>query len=174
MKETGVVRRLDELGRVVIPKEIRKRLKINSGDMVDIFTEDDRIVLEKFHPLNQDISPLKALLESLGKEYQSDFIVFDDSNIIYSTLEQISSGSITSSSFVQKIDSYLSRELSKNLKLELVDGRYLDKEMIIEKIFVDYEHYGYICVLADIITKRQREALQIIHSYFQILLSNDF
>ena len=37
MKETGVVRRLDELGRVVIPKEIRKRLKIDNSDLVDIF-----------------------------------------------------------------------------------------------------------------------------------------
>ena len=43
LKETGVVRRLDELGRVVIPKEIRKRLKINNGDMVDIFVSNDKI-----------------------------------------------------------------------------------------------------------------------------------
>ena len=47
MKETGVVRRLDELGRVVIPKEIRKRLKIKNGDMVDIFTNNEYIILLK-------------------------------------------------------------------------------------------------------------------------------
>ena len=48
MKETGVVRRLDELGRIVIPKEIRKRLKIENSDLVDIYTEEDRIILKNF------------------------------------------------------------------------------------------------------------------------------
>lgn len=173
MKETGVVRRLDELGRVVIPKEIRKRLKINSGDMVDIFTESERIVLEKYHPLNQDLSPFKALLESLKKQYEIDVIIFDDSKIIYSTLSNIHIGSITSPSFINKIDNYLSRELSSRLRIEIIDGKPIEKEMIIERVFVDYEHYGYICVLDDIISKKQKEVLEIIHTYIQILMSNE-
>ena len=47
MKETGVVRHLDELWRIVIPKEIRKRLKIENSDLLDIFTEQDKIILKK-------------------------------------------------------------------------------------------------------------------------------
>ncbi|MBQ3253347.1 MAG: AbrB/MazE/SpoVT family DNA-binding domain-containing protein [Acholeplasmatales bacterium] len=173
MKETGVIRRLDELGRVVIPKEIRKRLKINSGDMVDIFTLDEKIVLEKYHPLDQDITSLRALLESLRTEYNIDFIVFDDSKIIYSTLDNIYQESITSQSFISKIDNYLARELSSKLNLEIVEGKPINKEMIIERIFVDYEHYGYVCVIDDIISKKQKEVLGIINSYFQFLLSEE-
>ena len=45
MKETGVIRRIDELGRIVIPKEIRKRLRVGPGDMLDIYTSDKQIVL---------------------------------------------------------------------------------------------------------------------------------
>ena len=41
MKETGIVRRIDELGRVVIPKEIRKTLRIKEGDPLEIFTDRD-------------------------------------------------------------------------------------------------------------------------------------
>ena len=47
----GIVRRIDELGRIVIPKEVRKRLRMDSGDLVDISIEEDSVVLSKFHPL---------------------------------------------------------------------------------------------------------------------------
>lgn len=48
MKATGIVRRIDELGRVVIPREIRERFHIKDGDPLEIFTEDNKIVLCKY------------------------------------------------------------------------------------------------------------------------------
>ena len=48
MKETGMTRRVDELGRVVIPKEIRQILKIRTGTPLEIFVEGDRLVLRKY------------------------------------------------------------------------------------------------------------------------------
>ncbi|MBQ7292770.1 MAG: AbrB/MazE/SpoVT family DNA-binding domain-containing protein [Clostridia bacterium] len=50
MKSTGVVRRVDELGRIVLPIEIRKMMDISVKDAVEIFTDGDRIVLQKYHP----------------------------------------------------------------------------------------------------------------------------
>lgn len=52
MKATGIVRRVDVLGRVVVPKEIRKILKIDEGDPLEIFTEKDGIILKKYSPLS--------------------------------------------------------------------------------------------------------------------------
>lgn len=52
MKDTGIVRRIDELGRIVIPKEIRKNLRINTGDNVEIYMdENNKIILKKFSSL---------------------------------------------------------------------------------------------------------------------------
>ena len=52
MKATGVVRRIDDLGRIVIPKEIRKTLRIKEGDPLEIFTEKDGdIILKKYSPI---------------------------------------------------------------------------------------------------------------------------
>lgn len=51
MKSTGVVRRIDELGRIVIPKEIRRNLGIRDGENVEIFTEYDSIILKKYNRL---------------------------------------------------------------------------------------------------------------------------
>ncbi|MDD7676128.1 MAG: AbrB/MazE/SpoVT family DNA-binding domain-containing protein [Eubacteriales bacterium] len=50
MKSTGMVRPVDELGRIVLPKELRKSLSINPRDSVEIFTDGDRIVLQKYEP----------------------------------------------------------------------------------------------------------------------------
>ena len=47
MKATGIVRRIDELGRVVIPKEIRRTLRIKDGDPLEIFTDRDELMLKK-------------------------------------------------------------------------------------------------------------------------------
>ncbi|MBE6546818.1 MAG: AbrB/MazE/SpoVT family DNA-binding domain-containing protein [Ruminococcaceae bacterium] len=50
MKSTGVVRKVDELGRIVLPIEIRKTLDIQQKDAIEIFTDEDRIVLQKYQP----------------------------------------------------------------------------------------------------------------------------
>ena len=50
MKSTGVVRKLDELGRIVIPVELRRTLDVGQRDTLEIFSEDDKIILKKYHP----------------------------------------------------------------------------------------------------------------------------
>jgi AbrB family transcriptional regulator, transcriptional pleiotropic regulator of transition state genes len=50
MKGTGMIRKLDELGRIVIPKELRRTFEIAEKDAMEIFVEDDRIILRKYAP----------------------------------------------------------------------------------------------------------------------------
>lgn len=50
MKSTGVVRKVDELGRIVLPIEIRKVLDIKQRDAIEIFTDNDKIILQKYQP----------------------------------------------------------------------------------------------------------------------------
>lgn len=50
MKSTGIVRKLDELGRVVIPVELRRSLNIQEKDALEIYVDDDKIVLKKYNP----------------------------------------------------------------------------------------------------------------------------
>ena len=56
MKATGIVRRIDDLGRVVIPKEIRRTLRIREGDPLEIFTDrDGEIILKKYSPIGEPL-----------------------------------------------------------------------------------------------------------------------
>lgn len=50
MKSTGIVRKVDELGRIVLPMEIRKMMDIKIKDSIEIYTDEDRIVLTKYQP----------------------------------------------------------------------------------------------------------------------------
>lgn len=64
MKATGIVRRIDDLGRVVVPKEIRRTLRIREGDPLEIFTDrEGEIILKKYSPIGE----LSALQSSMRK-----------------------------------------------------------------------------------------------------------
>ena len=65
MKATGIVRRIDDLGRVVIPKEIRRTLHIREGDPLEIFTENDMVCFKKYGYLSSIENIIKACYEEL-------------------------------------------------------------------------------------------------------------
>lgn len=65
MKETGIVRRIDELGRVVIPKEIRRTMHIKEGDPLEIFTERETLLLKKYSPMTIIEDIIKNVADSL-------------------------------------------------------------------------------------------------------------
>jgi len=50
LKPAGVVRKVDQLGRIVLPKSLRKRYQMNEGDPVEILVQGDHIILERYHP----------------------------------------------------------------------------------------------------------------------------
>ena len=66
MKATGIVRRIDDLGRIVIPKEIRRTMQIREGDSLEIYVDGDRVILKKheteciFCGANKDLSEYKG------------------------------------------------------------------------------------------------------------------
>ena len=69
MKATGIVRRIDDLGRVVIPKEIRRTCHIREGDPLEIFLQDDAVVFRKYNPGYRD--NLMATLEDAADYYDN-------------------------------------------------------------------------------------------------------
>lgn len=65
MKNTGIIRKIDELGRIVIPKEIRQTLKIESGEALDIFVENEKIILQKVLLLDNSKTEVNKLINSV-------------------------------------------------------------------------------------------------------------
>ena len=76
MKATGIVRRIDDLGRIAIPKEIRRRMGIREGDAMEIFLEDNRICLEKYGISEEDLAiRCHRYISSMGDYIRTIFFI---------------------------------------------------------------------------------------------------
>ena len=82
LKSTGVVRRIDELGRIVIPKEIRRNLKIRDGENIEIFVDMDGIILKKYSKIEDSIEYAKKICSLLSKITNSSVLITDRDYII--------------------------------------------------------------------------------------------
>lgn len=83
MKATGIVRRIDDLGRVVIPKEIRRTMRIREGDPLEIFTDKDgEVIFKKYSPIGELSDFAAQICESMHKSTDSIAAVCDRDTII--------------------------------------------------------------------------------------------
>ncbi|MHC1685522.1 MAG: stage V sporulation protein T [Clostridiaceae bacterium] len=107
MKATGIVRRIDDLGRVVIPKEIRRTLRIREGDPLEIFTDrEGGVILKKYSPIGELSDFSKEYAESLNQTLGHIVIIADKDGII----------SVSGSSKKEYAEKRISNELEKMIE----------------------------------------------------------
>ena len=83
MKATGIVRRIDDLGRVVIPKEIRRTMRIREGDPLEIYTDNDgQVIFKKYSPIGELSAFAGQYAEVLSKTAGYPVIVCDRDHVI--------------------------------------------------------------------------------------------
>lgn len=126
MKATGIIRRIDDLGRVVIPKEIRRTLKIREGDPLEIFLEDnDCVCFKKYSVLGSLSEETLKIVQTMAQR------TFNHQIAIYDNICKISGPNCYSS--------YADVDWEKNR----TPFKY--KDMGVYPIVSDGELYGYIC-----------------------------
>ena len=136
MKATGIVRRIDDLGRVVIPKEIRRTLRIRESDPLEIFTDrEGEIILKKYSPLGEMSTFAKQYTDSLSQVSGYIAVIMDRDQVI-----AVSGGMKNS----------LGKSVSKELE-KLVDNR--------EVVIATKGEKGFIPVLMDYPEDFDQEAI---------------
>lgn len=75
VKSTGVVRKVDELGRVVLPIELRRNFDINEKDALEIFVDDNMIILKKYEPADIFNGSMDDLIDYKGKKVSKNTII---------------------------------------------------------------------------------------------------
>lgn len=139
MKATGVVRRIDELGRIVIPKEIRRTLKIKEGTPLEIYSGDSgELLLKKYSPIVELGEIAQDVCESIALILQK--------NVIITNMDKVISTSAGCKKMVgRQIDAYIEK-LANARKTEI----FLQSEKPLS-IFLDYTG-AKIYILAPIIS----------------------
>lgn len=166
MKLNGIVRKIDNLGRIVIPIELRKRLKIDQNDDIEIKIEDNKIVLSKYNKLSE----LNNILYLMSKSYNNltgiNIIVTDKERIIYSNKEIYKNKNI-SKIIRNNIDNEIEIDFYK--KVEITNDLFIESYIYSKNIKISGFSYGQFIVYSkNMISIKDKEILNDL----VLLLSN--
>lgn len=147
MKQTGVTRKIDELGRIVIPKEIRKNLGIRDGETLEIFTSEDSIILKKYFEVRKYEDLSSKLCELIKNIYNVDLVITDREKVITASNKDIVENTKLNNKFLELIDNremFISKELSTiNLGID-ISGYF-----IIIPIIASSNSLGLVIIISD-------------------------
>lgn len=172
MKATGVVRRIDELGRIVIPKELRKNLRIREGENIEIYMdENSNIILKKFSSLKNINEVADYVTSSINKVTKLNTMIIDsDSVVSYCGNNKKEYLNKYISKYLQNILSEGKNINSENSKemTELISNKEEEMYKVISLIKQNGDIYGALIIfsLDDEITK---DNIQIIDTFSAFL-----
>ncbi len=131
MKSTGVIRKIDELGRIVLPKEIRRNLGIRDGENLEIFVENDHILLKKYSKMQDYSEIVKNLASIVNNTYDFKVLITDRDKVLFSGIEDIE----------------INAEIGDKLLNFIHNRESVTKSSLDTYIFNDKELTGYFLVL---------------------------
>ena len=147
MKQTGVTRKIDELGRIVIPKEIRKNLGIRDGETLEIFTYEDGIILKKYFEVRKYEDLSTKLCDLIKNIYNVDLVITDREKVITSSNKNILENTKLTNNFLELIDNremFISHELSTMILGEEISAYYT-----IVPIIASSDSLGLVIILSE-------------------------
>ncbi len=124
MKTTGIIRRIDDLGRIVIPKEIRRNLRIKNGDTLEVFVDVNSIILKKYSPMESIEELASKYVDSFNKVIKHNIIICDKDKVI------AASGNMKKDYFGKNLSEFTERSIERRdsfverqkKKFSFVDG----------------------------------------------------
>ena len=179
MKTTGVVRRIDDLGRIVIPKDIRKSLRIRDGESLEFFVDKETISLKKFST-SADLSEIaQSLLDSIYTTINKSIFVTDRDKFVAGSgkLKKDFCGFNISTRLEEYLFQTENLVKSSSLSKELVDNKNMDMECkyILSPILSDGETIGLVLMIVEeskSFTDEDEHIVQIIANFLSKYLED--
>ena len=150
MKSTGITRRIDDLGRIVIPKEIRKNLKIKENEVLEIFINNDEIILKKFSRFNDSEKVLSDYIKVINDMTGNDVIITDRDKVILSSKkleEKLLNKKL--SEYVNDLMENRNTFLSNDMKvIEVIDNEKIKQNYYFIPFIIDSDVVGSIIMFS--------------------------
>ncbi len=147
MKATGVVRRIDDLGRIVIPKEIRRNLRIRDGESLEIFVDGNNVVLKKFSIMRNIDEYASNLVLALYSLLKKSIVITDGDSVIAcsNNLKELLNKSISDkmSLCIKRRESIIEKY---NKELVITDDFRVDCKYIINSIIANGDSVGLVII----------------------------
>lgn len=147
MKATGVVRRIDDLGRIVIPKEIRRNLRIRDGESLEIFVDNNNVVLKKFSIMRNIDEYASNLVIALYSLIKKGIVITDGDSVIAcsSNLKDLLNKSISDrmSACIRRRESIIEKY---NKELVITDDFSVDCKYVINSIVANGDSVGLVII----------------------------
>lgn len=151
MKTTGVVRRIDELGRIVVPKEMRRVMRIREGDSLEISAESDMIVLKKYSLVESINSFISQYVEAIYLSSKKEIIVTDTEKVVAASpgFKKSVVGKKIDIRLDDKIQRKTAQTFERGSNVEICEGLIVNCAVILKPISVYGDVIGCVCVLGD-------------------------
>lgn len=149
---SGIIRRIDELGRIVLPKEMRKILKISTGDALEVSLENGEVLIKKYLPLSKNTAEIEDFLKTLSTVTSKSVIITDRQQVILGVGDfEFLKGEKLSEKALEIIKNNGSFSLSKKdgaspIKLTLNSSEDAFSQIIMPITSGQNEAIGLICV----------------------------
>lgn len=173
MKATGIIRRIDELGRIVIPKEIRKSLRIKDGESLEIYVDDNsNIILQKYSTLKEMVDLSQQLTDAFYRNYKKTILISDSNNIIACSGEKKKFlGKNIGVDIENKMITFESK-LFSNSDFKILEDSEYKGSFCYSCILNNGECVGFImCIDNDIVLDDEYLALKMVVSFLENYLS---
>ena len=176
MKSTGIIRRIDELGRIVIPKEIRKNLNIKEDDNIEIFIDNENIILKKFSSLKNIDVIAQRFTDSLYSLLKCNVLITDKDIVIASSgkyKKDYIKRSI-SEKFILLLDRRSGFYEKAIDNIEIVKGYILKASYIMEPIIANGDILGSVIIFKsdESIGDFEKKLGQVVSSFFSKYLED--
>ena len=152
VKATGVVRQIDDLGRIVIPKELRRTSEIKEGDSLEIFIEgSDRIILKKYSPVQNVNEFIVEFVESIYNSNHRDIIITDNERVtaVAGSVKKDIVGNKISARLEDRIAKRTTQILERGEGMEICENYETKKAAVIKPINVFGDILGCVIVMAE-------------------------
>ena len=161
MQKKGISRRIDELGRIVIPKEIRRNLKIRESDELDITIDGENIILNKHEVIEND-KVVDEYIKLLGK--------YINKNILFTSKDKVLSSYLIDKNNIDTLDNNITELILNRKKYDNTNSNIinLDKYYIIDPIIINGDLLGsIICYSNNEINEKERNLLDFTRIFLE-------